>query len=101
MNVEQDSQAYSNDKFFRGMRIVVASIMFLDAALEMWRPGFLKLTWVPWLAFGLYFFLSIPRQTSEPFSTYIKRPRIALSLILLALSMSWFCRDLYVLFTKR
>jgi hypothetical protein len=101
MNTEQDSLAQPDGKFFRRMRIVVASIMFLDAALEMWKPGFLKLTWVPWVAFGLYFLLSIPRQNTEPFSTYIRKPRIALTLMLLALSMSWFGHDLYLLFAKR
>jgi hypothetical protein len=81
------------------MRIGMASLMFVIVVLSMWTrlPWF---EWAPWLCFGLYYLLYVPRQKGAAFAAYVKEPRAIASLALLVAAIAGIGRNLYVAFAK-
>jgi hypothetical protein len=80
-------------------RIGLACLMFVDAALSMWKH-FLRFEWVPWLCMGLYCLLNSPRQRGETFVAYSKKPLGIASIALLIAALVGFGYNLHLLYTK-
>jgi hypothetical protein len=97
MHAEESSPQKDYGGISPRMRYLVGSIMLLDASLHMWKH-FQRLAWVPWLCFGLYWFIFVSRRPDEAPFIYMKRPRVIFSISLLLTSLCWLSHDLYVLF---
>ncbi len=81
------------------VRIGVACLMLLDAALFMWKH-FLGFEWVPWLFLGFYWLAYCPRHKGEPLSVYLKKPQVIVSIVLLVGALLGFGHNLSVLYAK-
>ena len=73
---------------------MAGALMLLVAALSIYKH-FARLEWVPWLCFGLFWFLFVPRQQGEPFAKYFSKPRAIASGILVTTAMAGFPRNLH------
>lgn len=73
-------------------RIGMACLFFLDAALMM-SKHFLRLKWVPWLSFGVYWLIYLQRQPGEPWGAFLSKPRAVATTLLLLISIVWFWHD--------
>ena len=81
------------------MRIGTACLMFMVTLLSMWR-GFLRFEWVPYLCFGLYYLIYVPKQRAEAAAAYLKKSRTMAAGALMVAALAGFGHNLYVAFAK-
>jgi hypothetical protein len=77
----------------------MACLFFVSAGADMLRhlPRF---EWIPYLCFGTYWLISLPRQVEEPFLTYLRKPRAIASSLLLIVAIAGIGHNLYTAFAR-
>ena len=78
-------------------RLGLAAAMFLIAILGG-RKGVLE--WAPFLGFGLYWLILVPRQNGEPLGEYFKKPYAIASTTVLLAALGGFVLRLYIVWSK-
>jgi hypothetical protein len=77
------------------VRIGMAALIFAVTVVSMWQH-FLRLEWVGYLCFGLYYLTYVPRQKGEALGVYFTRPRSITTMALLFLALAGFGHNLVV-----
>ncbi len=80
-------------------RLGMACLMFFCAALNTSKHS-PRFAWIPWLCFGLYWLVNIPKRAGETFGTYLKKPRATAMALLIIVVTAGFGHNLYVLFVN-
>ena len=80
-------------------RVGMACLMFLVAVVHMSKHS-LRFEWIPWLCFGLYWLVYIPKPAGETFGTYSKKPRAIAMALLIIVVVVGSGHNLYGLFSK-